>query len=72
MNGVNVAPAKSTLFKEVSVTLNIKDGELTVQYENTGAGKRTVTVNGKTADGFGAFIKNGELRGRRVIVKIID
>lgn len=72
LSGVNVSPAQSTLFKEVSVTLRIKGGELTVEYKNTGLGKRTVTVNGKETDGNGAYIRNEELRGKRVTVEITD
>lgn len=72
LHGITVMPAVNTLCKEWKVTLRIKGGELHLEYKNTGAGKRTLTVNGKRTDGKSVSIPNAELCGKRVAVQVTD
>lgn len=72
LNGVTVAPAKSTLFRELKTVLRVKGGELKISYKNTGAGKRKITVNGKAIQAKSVTLRNEELYGKRMSVEIID
>ena len=72
LNGVTVAPAKSTLFRELKTVLRVKGGELEISYKNAGAGKRKITVNGKAIQAKSVTLRNEELYGKRMSVEIID
>ena len=72
LNGVTVAPAKSTLFRELKTVLRVKGGELEISYKNAGAGKRKITVNGKAIQANSVTLRNEELYGKRMSVEIID
>ena len=72
LDGVTVCPATSTLCKEWKTTIRIKGGELRLEYNNAGVGKRTLTVNGKRIDGESVYIPNDELCDKHFIVRVTD
>lgn len=72
LNGLTIAPAKSTLFRELKTVLHFKSGELEIFYKNMGAGKRKITVNGKTIQGESVVLQNAEIYKNRVVVEVSD
>lgn len=72
LNGLTIAPAKSTLFRELKTVLHFKSGELEIFYKNMGAGKRKITVNGKTIQVESVVLQNAEIYKNRVVVEISD